>query len=796
VNAEKLLRATLMIAAILAIILLPGTPPRAAAQREEVFFRDFEQSDGGFTHTGAGDTWEWGAPRTVPPGPPPRGENVWGTSLSGPYVSGCFQSLLSPEIDVEGHINLTLTMMLWLDIAPGDLFAVSFTPDGVNWTVLKRIGDGWEGEGSWGAVEVPLPEGLYTSIRLNFTLEDISSEQQGLGAYIDWVRLEGEALSIPSPEISSVHYTPLLPPGEVFSLEVTLGLPGSPLPLPYTLKVVLTDHLDREVERREIEGNLSGVDVRTVVLTAPPSDGTFNLKLEMTSYGGGRAAWSGYLSVGEVILLEGFAGEPTQEVHLTGGWMITSQEDYVYGMGAAVCAGEGGDGWENLTVSVTLPSASRVALGIIHFYSLPAGSSGTVTAGGSLLEPRGGYPATLVNPISGESSEGYGGERELRTDLFDLTPFSGEAVEINLSLAHNSTCTEYLWRVDCIFISAVGGEGSGEEMYVRSLSYSWLSRGVLELRWNRTSLKDFSAYLIFLDNVPFTNLEGKEPYLRLVDVERTSVRIEGLSAGETYYVAVVVEDSGGEYPKRVVPLEVRAYHEEENSPPVVIVNYPESVEVGTRVYFDASSSYDPDGDPLTFLWNFGDNTTGEGEKVSHVYRREGLYTVVLRVSDGRGGVEEKRLEIRVTGESSWVFGSFLENLRRYLPTLIFFMVLLALLLLYLLLRRRMRVRRVLRTENSGVVMGDVKKPSVKRKEGGPKVKLKEERVDLVPLLGPPQEEEEPPEEEEEEERVKVRLKCPNCGADFRIEVERSLAIEGGEKYLVCPSCGKGGVMRW
>ncbi len=124
------------------------------------------------------------------------------------------------------------------------------------------------------------------------------------------------------------------------------------------------------------------------------------------------------------------------------------------------------------------------------------------------------------------------------------------------------------------------------------------------------------------------------------------------------------------------------------------------------------------------------------------------------------------------------------------------MVLLALLLLYLLLRRRMRVRRVLRTENSGVVMGDVKKPSVKRKEGGPKVKLKEERVDLVPLLGPPQEEEEPPEEEEEEERVKVRLKCPNCGADFRIEVERSLAIEGGEKYLVCPSCGKGGVMRW
>lgn len=796
----------LLTATLLAVAFIQGGPAPASAQRQVIFSEDFEDSPGDFTHTGRGDTWQWGTPLTVPPGPPPGGQNLWGTNLSGPYPQGCIQSLLSPAIEVEGRINLTLTVMLYLDLSPGDLFTISFTPDGVNWTVLERIQDGWEGEETWGAVEVPLPDGLYSTIRLNFTLEDLTSPGEGLGAYIDWLRLEGEAIPVPSPEIIFVHYTPLLSPGDLLSVEVKVGLPGAPLPLPYTLHLTLTDHLDRVLEHREIGGNLSGVDVLTAVLTAPSAGGTYSLKLEMASYGGGRARWNGHLSVGERLLLEGFGGEPAEGVYLGGGWRTGPGEEYIYVRGAALCSGEGGVGVENLTVRASLPASTRVTLGIIHSYSLPAGSLGVVTAGGTLLEPRGGYPAILLNPLTGESGEGYGGEEGLRTDLFDLTALSGRAVNITLSLVHNDSCGSYLWSVDCIFISSVGGEGSEEEMYVRSLSYRWLSRGVLELSWNRTNTRDFSAYLLFLDNSSFTDLEGREPYLRIADVERTTVTVEGLSPGETYYVAVVVEDSRGMYPKRAVPLQVRPYREEVNSPPVVIVSYPESVEVGSRIYFDASSSYDPDGDPLTFTWNFGDNTTGEGEKVSHIYRKEGLYTVVLRVSDGRGGVEERRLEVRVTSGNSPVFGSFIENLKRYIPTLLLFIALIALLLLYLLLRRRWRVRRALRTERD-VVVGEVKKPSVKKREGGPVVRPREGKVDLVPLLAPPRkeeaDEEEPREEEEEEgeegeeeERVKVRLRCPNCGADFKIEVERSLAIEGGEKYLVCPHCGKGGVMRW
>ncbi|MFI5845306.1 PA14 domain-containing protein [Catenuloplanes sp. NPDC051500] len=54
------------------------------------------------------------------------------------------------------------------------------------------------------------------------------------------------------------------------------------------------------------------------------------------------------------------------------------------------------------------------------------------------------------------------------------------------------------------------------------------------------------------------------------------------------------------------------------------------------VRFDGSGSTDPDGDPLTYAWDFGDGTTGTGAKPVKTYDRVGVYTVSMTVSDGQG----------------------------------------------------------------------------------------------------------------------------------------------------------------
>jgi hypothetical protein len=58
---------------------------------------------------------------------------------------------------------------------------------------------------------------------------------------------------------------------------------------------------------------------------------------------------------------------------------------------------------------------------------------------------------------------------------------------------------------------------------------------------------------------------------------------------------------------------------------------------GTHVTFSASGS-DPDGDPLTYTWDFGDGTTDRGPSLFHVFYDEGQFRVTLTVSDGRGGM--------------------------------------------------------------------------------------------------------------------------------------------------------------
>ena len=47
------------------------------------------------------------------------------------------------------------------------------------------------------------------------------------------------------------------------------------------------------------------------------------------------------------------------------------------------------------------------------------------------------------------------------------------------------------------------------------------------------------------------------------------------------------------------------------------------------VNFTAAGSSDPDGDPLSYAWDFGDGTTGSGLTTSHLYTTNGTHTYMV-----------------------------------------------------------------------------------------------------------------------------------------------------------------------
>ena len=73
----------------------------------------------------------------------------------------------------------------------------------------------------------------------------------------------------------------------------------------------------------------------------------------------------------------------------------------------------------------------------------------------------------------------------------------------------------------------------------------------------------------------------------------------------------------------------------ENEPPNVVLNAtPLQVNIGEPVAFDASLSIDPEGEDLSFTWDFGDGEGANGDTSSHSYTDGGSYLVMLEVSDG------------------------------------------------------------------------------------------------------------------------------------------------------------------
>jgi glucose/arabinose dehydrogenase len=82
---------------------------------------------------------------------------------------------------------------------------------------------------------------------------------------------------------------------------------------------------------------------------------------------------------------------------------------------------------------------------------------------------------------------------------------------------------------------------------------------------------------------------------------------------------------------------LRLRYNPNQTPAAIVEAEPTSGEAPLEVEFDGSDSHDPDGDPLSYDWDFGDASAHAGEpEPRHVYTEPGEYSVRLTVTDPEG----------------------------------------------------------------------------------------------------------------------------------------------------------------
>lgn len=84
------------------------------------------------------------------------------------------------------------------------------------------------------------------------------------------------------------------------------------------------------------------------------------------------------------------------------------------------------------------------------------------------------------------------------------------------------------------------------------------------------------------------------------------------------------------------------------SPIASFTAIPTSGVVPLEVFFDASGSYDPDGNIISYEWDFKDGNTGGGETINHTFTSARSYNIELTVTDDKGSINSSESVIDVT----------------------------------------------------------------------------------------------------------------------------------------------------
>jgi bacillopeptidase F len=205
-----------------------------------IYQEGFELNNGGYTHGGTYDTWQWGNPSvSVWPYAAATGINCWGTNLSGNYLPGSDMSLYSDWIDLTAYSPGTTITLKWKQALhiESDIWDHAYcygrteSGDVLLWQHTgSTIQQGWNEK----TADISFAAGKQFRVFWRLTADSVI-EYPGL--YIDDVAIEIpiEKATTPSPEDGGLDVTvdPTLSwvhSGDV-SFDVYLGTESNDLPL-------------------------------------------------------------------------------------------------------------------------------------------------------------------------------------------------------------------------------------------------------------------------------------------------------------------------------------------------------------------------------------------------------------------------------------------------------------------------------------------------------------------------------------------------------------------------------------
>lgn len=89
----------------------------------------------------------------------------------------------------------------------------------------------------------------------------------------------------------------------------------------------------------------------------------------------------------------------------------------------------------------------------------------------------------------------------------------------------------------------------------------------------------------------------------------------------------------------------------ENKPPVAEVEFVDEILVNQEIVFDASDSYDPEGEDLKYSWQLGQDALGDEAILKHTFDKVGAYQLKLEVTDNEDLTDILEIKIEVLDDT-------------------------------------------------------------------------------------------------------------------------------------------------